>query len=63
MTTKHCIKHQMEACKRFGGTQALVEPLTLVDEQGQRYGLRFDCARCVMEVYFGEEEMKNFFRE
>ncbi|MBN1371078.1 MAG: U32 family peptidase [Anaerolineaceae bacterium] len=56
MTTKHCIKHQLGACKRFGGTQVVQEPLTLVDEDGNRYGLKFDCARCVMEVYFGETE-------
>ncbi len=52
MTTKHCIKHQLAACKRFGGTQVVEEPLTLVDEDGNRYGLKFDCARCVMEVWF-----------
>jgi 23S rRNA 5-hydroxycytidine C2501 synthase len=56
MTTKHCIKHQLEACKRFGGTQSLLEPLTLVDEHDNRYPLRFDCRNCVMEVCFEGEE-------
>lgn len=57
MTTRHCIKHQLDACKRFGGSQTLAEPLALVDEQDNRYPLRFDCKNCVMEVYFeGEVE-------
>ncbi len=29
-------------------------PWALVDEQGNQYPLRFDCARCEMEVYFLE---------
>lgn len=29
-------------------------PWTLVDEQGNQYPLRFNCARCEMEVYFLE---------
>jgi hypothetical protein len=28
-------------------------PLALVDEQGNTYPLRFNCAMCEMEVYFG----------
>lgn len=52
MTTKHCIKHQLGACLKEKGANRLQEPLALVDEQGNRYPLRFNCARCEMEVYF-----------
>jgi 23S rRNA 5-hydroxycytidine C2501 synthase len=57
MTTRHCIKHQMGWCKTYPNPKALPssppeEPLSLVDEDGLRYPLRFDCARCVMEVIF-----------
>jgi 23S rRNA 5-hydroxycytidine C2501 synthase len=56
MTTRHCIKHQMGWCKRFAGKTEdipeLSEPLTLVDEQGNHYPLRFNCARCEMEIYY-----------
>ena len=60
MTTRHCIKHQLGWCPRYskreGLPERLEEPLMLVDEQGQRYPLRFNCAACEMEVYFGAAE-------
>ncbi len=60
MTTRHCIKHQLGWCARYskceGLPERLEEPLALVDEQGQRYPLRFNCAACEMEVYFGAVE-------
>lgn len=53
MTTKHCIKHQLGWCARYGGkTQPHAEPLALLDEHGTRLPLRFRCDRCEMEVYF-----------
>jgi len=58
MTTKHCIKHQMGWCVKYGAPKDAErprEPLSLVDEQGNVYPLRFDCKKCVMEVYFGPE--------
>jgi putative protease len=60
MTTKHCIKHQLGYCARFSLSKntppARPQELALVDEQGNRYPLRFNCARCEMEVYFLEIE-------
>lgn len=52
MTNKYCIKHQLGACIKEKGANRLQEPLALVDEQGNRYPLHFNCARCEMEVYF-----------
>jgi putative protease len=57
MTTRHCIKHQLGLCLvRSPGAKdkpKLAEPLALVDEQGNTYALRFNCAKCEMEVTFG----------
>lgn len=57
MTTKHCIKHQMGWCSRYpskdtASDTGLEEPLALVDEQGHRFSLRFNCKACEMEIYF-----------
>lgn len=44
MTTRYCLRHQLDMC----GDDA---PLTLVDNEGHRLELRFDCKRCGMEVF------------
>lgn len=58
MTTRYCLKHQLGLCPKDGAGAASArpaEPLTLVDnEDGHRLRLRFDCARCQMEIYLGE---------
>ncbi len=53
MTTKYCLRYQLGACPRLPNSRKLPEPLRLVDDQGAEYPLRFNCADCVMEVYFG----------
>jgi putative protease len=52
MTTKYCLKYQLDACPREGNKANLQEPLTLVDEDGHRLRLKFDCGACVMEVIY-----------
>ena len=52
MRTKYCIKHQLGLCDGTRKRTDLKDPLYLVDEDGHRYKLRFDCAACEMEVYF-----------
>ena len=52
MITKYCLRYQMGACPRQKPVHKLPEPLRLVDDQGWEYPLRFNCADCVMEVYF-----------
>ena len=46
MTTRYCIREQLGLC---GADVA--EPLSLIDDEGRRLELRFDCAHCAMEVY------------
>lgn len=52
MTTQFCLRYELNACPRQPDHQQLSEPLRLVDEQNIEYPLRFNCAECVMEVYF-----------
>jgi len=52
MRTKYCLKHQLGLCDGTRQPSGLKEPLALVDQDGRRYPLRFDCAACEMEVYF-----------
>lgn len=52
MTSKYCLKYEMDACPRFRGKVTVQEPLTLVDEEGRKLHLVFDCAKCEMGVYF-----------
>jgi putative protease len=61
MTTRHCLKHHMGWCKTYpnpkappGSGPAPAEPLALVDEEGRKFRLRFNCPACVMEVYLAE---------
>lgn len=49
MTTKYCLRRQLGMC----GSD---DPLTLVDAEGHRLELRFDCQRCGMEVWLPSTE-------
>ena len=51
MTTRYCIREQLGMCP-CGGQAG---DLALIDDQGRRLDLRFDCGRCLMEVYFAGE--------
>lgn len=53
MTSRYCIKEELGWCPRSGVPTRVCEPLRLVDAEGNRLDLRFDCRRCVMEVYAG----------
>jgi len=46
MRTRYCIREQLGLC----GTP-LPEPLALIDDEGRRLELRFDCDHCEMEVW------------
>jgi putative protease len=52
MLTRYCIKHQLGICPQENDIPAMKEPLYLIDEDGHKYRLRFNCAACEMEVYF-----------
>ncbi len=46
MTTRYCIREQLGLCG-----SGIAEPLTLIDDEGRRLELRFDCEHCAMEVW------------
>ena len=52
MTTKHCLKYEFDGCPHLVDPVQLDEPLFLVNENGLRLRLKFDCRACLMEVYF-----------
>lgn len=53
MTTRYCLKHQLGWCHKEGQSAAPAEPLFLVDDDGRRFKLHFNCAACQMEIYDG----------
>jgi putative protease len=52
ITTKYCLKYELDACPREGKENSLQEPLFLLDEDGRRLRLKFDCGECVMNVIY-----------
>ena len=52
LRSRYCLAHQLGYCGGDRRRRDLREPLTLVDEDGRRYGLRFDCRACEMEIVF-----------
>ena len=52
MTTKHCLKHELGYCPKFGGTapSGLSEPFVLNDG-ANCFELEFDCRNCMMKVF------------
>lgn len=52
MRTRYCLKHQLGLCPSQGIGKQPQEPLHLVDDDGHRYRLDFDCDLCEMAVYF-----------
>jgi putative protease len=60
MTTRYCLKYQLGDCPKMAQQVAILEspvsryaePLSLVDESGQRLRLYFDCKACAMEVIY-----------
>ena len=55
MTTKHCLKHELGMCPRQGQAERLEEPLFLIDDDGRRMKLAFNCRECVMEIFLAGE--------
>jgi putative protease len=49
MTTKHCLKHYFGFCSKDG--KKIKEPLYLINENGQKFLLKFNCGDCQMEIY------------
>lgn len=51
MTTKYCINYQLGLCSGDRAAPKGQAPLYLVDEEGRRLQVRFNCRQCVMELY------------
>ena len=53
MRSRYCLRHQLGLCDGHGGRRDGAQgPWALVDDEGHRYPLRFDCAACEMEVLY-----------
>lgn len=53
MFCRHCIKRSLGICPKNRNQELKVhEPMYLVSQDGRRFGLRFDCSRCLMEVNY-----------
>lgn len=53
MFCRHCIKNAMGICTRNPKRDLKVhEPLWLVSQDGRRFSLKFDCAKCQMEIMY-----------
>lgn len=48
MTCKHCIRYALNICKKTD--RSVPDPLFLRLPDGRKFPLRFDCARCEMQV-------------
>jgi 23S rRNA 5-hydroxycytidine C2501 synthase len=54
MTTRYCVKQELGLCGTKLEGQKSSEPLYLLDEDGRKITLEFDCQRCGMNIYFTE---------
>ena len=50
MSCRHCLRHALGYCTRDGKPLPFREPLALRLADGRTFPLRFDCARCEMQV-------------
>jgi len=50
MLSKYCLRRELSACLRTPSGRTLPDGLVLVDDQGCRWGLRFDCDACEMSI-------------
>lgn len=50
MTTKHCIKYQLDACPKFQGMNSAYNKPLFIRDQHHTYELEFKCSECIMEV-------------
>lgn len=53
MRTRYCVQHQLGLRDGAGTRAGVRQPLFLVDADGRRFQLRFECAACEMEVIHG----------
>jgi len=51
MMTRYCLMHQLDLCRAPGVERSITQPLYLVDDEGNRLRLDFDCTLCQMEIF------------
>ncbi len=51
MTTKYCILFELGKCGKGAAADSRKKTLLLADQKGNRLELRFNCKRCVMEMW------------
>ncbi len=55
MTSRYCLRRELDACPKCGGAHLLEEPLRIKDG-GHTYLLRFDCEACRMSVILEKKQ-------
>ena len=50
MTTRHCILRKLGLCKKTAKGSKIKEPLSIVNDKGAAFMLRFNCNRCEMQL-------------
>ena len=50
MTTKHCLKFSLGLCSKEGKKHRYREPFFLVDCNGKKYKMLFECKSCCMKI-------------
>ncbi|BBO90141.1 peptidase U32 family protein [Desulfosarcina ovata] len=50
MTTRYCIRHQLDACFKMPKNRRMLEAPLYIDDGRHRYRLEFDCKNCRMHV-------------
>ena len=54
MTTKYCLRYQLDACPRFTRQAAAPKEPWILNDGARTYHLIFDCQRCEMYVHKGK---------
>jgi 23S rRNA 5-hydroxycytidine C2501 synthase len=52
MTAKYCLRQELGCCLKEKAAGELPKDMCLVDHDGRRFELRFDCASCIMKIYY-----------
>jgi len=50
MTTRYCIRHQLDACLKLPESRKILPEPLRIDDGHHRYRLEFDCKKCRMHV-------------
>ena len=58
MTTRHCILRELGLCKKTAKGSKIKEPLSIVNDKGAAFMLRFNCNRCEMQLVMPTADVK-----